>query len=345
MRRVILAKQRLNDLIRQWAVERTVLAPVKQTAVDFEPVSAANEICSDYRNTRLPLKRLFFQPSEALLRFDFKAAPEQRVTEAPTEARPTVVFGIRPCDARSLVLLDRVFLGQDYRDPYYASRRDATALVVLGCRSAAPTCFCTSVGGGPADRTGADLFLLERGDIFIVDVITERGEALMAGLVLPEADAETLDRADRAEADVAAAMTFIAGVEQLGPALKAAFDDPCWQAIGERCLACAACSFLCPTCHCFDVQDEVLDQKGRRVRNWDSCMFATFTLHASGHNPRTETMQRVRQRMMHKFSYYPENFSAIACVGCGRCIRACPAGNDMRQWLRILAEVCGKKSR
>jgi len=181
--------------------------------------------------------------------------------------------------------------------------------------------------------------------MFVVDVITERGEALMAGLVLPEADAELLDRAGRASADVAAAMAVIAGVERLGPAAKAAFDDPCWQEIGERCLACAACSFLCPTCHCFDVQDEVLDQRGRRVRNWDSCMFATFTLHASGHNPRPETMQRVRQRLMHKFSYYPENFGAIACVGCGRCIRACPAGNDMRQWLRILAEVCGKESR
>jgi len=344
VRRVILAKGELGDLVRRWAVERLVVAPVRRAAAEFEAVASVTDVCLDYRNTRLPAKRLFFRPSEALLRFDFKAAPEQRVSQAPTDARLIVLFAVRPCEARSLTLLDRVFLGKEYRDPYYASRREATAIVVLGCSSLAPTCFCTSVGGGPADRSGADLFLWDDGAAFAVDVVTERGEALLAGLVLPDADAETLERMDRASAEVAAAMAVIAGLDQIGPEAVGAFDDPCWQTICERCLACAACSFLCPTCHCFDIQDEVFGETGRRVRNYDACTSPFFTLHASGHNPRPDKSQRLRQRLLHKFAYFPENFGALACVGCGRCIRACPAGNDIRQWLRSLIGVCAQRT-
>jgi len=344
MRRGILAKERLGDLIRRWAGERLVVAPVRHDTVEFEPVSSADEIELGYRNTRLPAKRFLFRPSEALLRFDLKAAPERRVTEAATESRPMVLFAVRPCEARSFTLLDRVFLGGDFPDPYYANRRGATAVVGLACAAFAPTCFCTSVGGGPADRTGADLFLFDVGEVFLVDVVSKRGEELLAGLPLPEAQPETVERADRAAAQLAAAMTVVPGLDQIGPRAEEVFGDSCWQKIGERCIACAACSFLCPTCHCFDIQDEVLDQIGRRVRNYDSCMFPLFTLHASGHNPRAEKSQRVRQRLMHKFAYFPEHFGAMACVGCGRCIRACPAANDIRQWLRILAASCPERT-
>jgi ferredoxin len=344
MRRVIFAKERLNDLIRRWTAHHEVIAPVKRAAVEFEPVAAANEICLDYRNTRQPAKRLFFKPCEGLLRFDFKAAPEQQVAEARAEARPTVLLGVRPCEARSLTLLDRVFLGADYRDPYYAVRREATTVVVLACAAAAPTCFCTSVGGGPADRAGADLLLTDVGDAFLVDVVSDRGDALLDGLSLPDADPQTLAQADQAAAELATMMPVVAGLEHLGAQAEEAFDNPCWQMIAERCLACAACSFLCPTCHCFDIQDEVFDQRGQRVRNYDACMFPQFTLHASGHNPRPDKLQRVRQRLLHKFAYFPENFGAMACVGCGRCIRACPAGNDIRQWLRTLWDSLATRS-
>lgn len=342
MQRVVLAKEKLGDLIARWSVDQTVIAPVQREAVEFEPVTTAEPIRLEYRNTRLPAKRLFFRPSEALLRFDFKAEPEAQVTEVPPEAEPTVLFGVRPCEARSLALMDRVFREQEYHDPYYAARREATAVVVLGCASFAQTCFCTSVGGAPADRTGADLFLWPVEDGFVVDVLTERGETLLDGFHLPEADAETLERVDRATAAVAEAMPVAGDTAAIGHDAVEAFDDPAWLTISERCLACAACTFLCPTCHCFDIQDEVLDEKGRRVRNWDTCMFPIFTRHASGHNPRDGKLQRVRQRMMHKFVYYPENFGAAACVGCGRCIRACPAANDMRQWIRTLAEICSE---
>jgi ferredoxin len=339
MRRGIFPKDKLGELIRRWAAGRQIVAPVRQGAVEFETVESAAGICLDYRNTRLPAKRLFFPPSEALLRFDFKAAPERQVAEAPSDTHPTILFGVRPCEARSLTLLDRVFLGDDYRDPYYAARREATTVVALACSTAAPTCFCTSVGGSPRDHIGADLLLTDVGDAFLVEVVSDRGEALLSGFSLPGADIETIERAERAGAQLAASMPLVVALDRIGSLDVHAFDDPCWQTIAERCLACAACSFLCPTCHCFDIQDEVIAQQGRRVRNYDACMFAQFTLHASGHNPRTDKSQRVRQRLLHKFAYFPDNFGAVACVGCGRCIRACPAGNDIRQWLRVVGQV------
>ncbi|MBM3333660.1 4Fe-4S dicluster domain-containing protein [Candidatus Sumerlaeota bacterium] len=338
MQRWIVTRDNLSDLIRRWAAERLVLAPVKREAVEFEPVSAADEICFGYRNTRSPAKQFFFRPSEAMLRFDFTAAPEKQVVEMQPAARPTVLFGVRPCDARSLVLLDRVFMGEQYRDPYYAARREATLIVALACTGAAPTCFCTAVGGGLGDRTGADLFITDLGESLVLDAVTDRGETLLGKSSLPEADVETAARADHAVAQAAAQMPTIASLEEIAARGEAIFDDPCWETISERCLACAACSYLCPTCHCFDIQDETLGDKGRRIRNYDACMFPLFTLHASGHNPRTEKLQRVRQRLMHKFAYFPGNFGAVACVGCGRCIRACPAGNDIRQWLRIISD-------
>ena len=340
MKQVLLAKDRLGDLIARWAAGCEVFAPVHDEAIEFKPVTTAEPVRLDARNTRQPAKRLFFRPSEALLRFHFGAAPEDQVVEVSPRIQPTVLFGLRPCEARSLVLMDRVFLGQEYRDPYYEARRNATAIVVLGCASHAATCFCTSVGGGPADRTGADLFLWPLEDGFAVDVVTGRGESLLEGFDLPEADPATIERVDRATAEAADAMPGVADPSQIGPQAVGAFDDPAWLAVSERCLACAACSFLCPTCHCFDVQDEVLDQEGRRVRNWDTCMFPLFTKHASGHNPREEKRRRVRQRLMHKFVYFPENFGAAACVGCGRCIQVCPAGNDIREWIRTLAQMC-----
>ncbi len=346
MRRGTITREDLNELIRRWTAERKVIAPVRRDVVELSPVGSADEIAMDYSNTQLPTKRHFFRPSEVLLRFDLRAAPDRHVVEAESDADPTVLFGVRPCEARSHTLLDRVFLREPYCDPYYQQRRANTAVVVLGCTSAGPTCFCTSVGGGPNDHAGADLFLTEiehgreaHAAIYLLDVVTERGASLLTGFDLPEADAGLIEHASRAAAELAATLKTIADLERIRTAAQTAFDDPVWQAICLSCVGCAACAFLCPTCHCFDIQDEVSGGRGRRVRNWDACSFAHFTLHASGHNPRPERHQRCRQRILHKFTWFPENFGAAACVGCGRCIRACPMGNDIRRWL----EAIGKK--
>ncbi|MCX8036823.1 MAG: 4Fe-4S dicluster domain-containing protein [Candidatus Sumerlaeia bacterium] len=346
MKRGIIEWKDFSELVRRWAAEREVIAPVRREAVELSPVGSADEIALDSRNTQSPAKRHFFRPSEALLRFDFRAAPERQVVEAESHVRPAVLCGIRPCEARSLTLLDRVFLREPYCDPYYLRRRENTTVVVLGCTSAGPTCFCTSVGGGPDDRTGADLFLTEIAQgqnaptaRYLLDVVTERGAALLEGFDVVEADAGEIERASRNAIELTATMKTVADLERIRTAAQMAFDDPVWQAICLSCVGCAACAFLCPTCHCFDIQDEVSGGRGQRVRNWDACSFAHFTLHASGHNPRTERHQRCRQRILHKFAWFPENFGAAACVGCGRCIRACPMGNDIRRWLDAIGKI------
>jgi len=121
--------------------------------------------------------------------------------------------------------------------------------------------------------------------------------------------------------------------------LLALYNASFWPQIAEACINCGACTFLCPTCYCFDIQDEVAGTKGVRLRYWDSCMFPLFTLHASGHNPRGQKMQRVRNRFMHKFKYFPDRFGPVSCVGCGRCVKDCPVNIDIREVISLMQAV------
>ena len=126
---------------------------------------------------------------------------------------------------------------------------------------------------------------------------------------------------------------------EIKPILDARFEDRFWNTLHQKCLACGTCTCLCPTCHCFDISDEVKGDKGVRIRNWDSCMFPLFTKETSGHNPRPSQKERWRQRVMHKFRYYVDNFGAIACVGCGRCVMAYPVNLDIRKIVTDIAKL------
>jgi ferredoxin len=142
---------------------------------------------------------------------------------------------------------------------------------------------------------------------------------------------DDLTKAGEQEQELLKNMPPILDAEGAADKLSSSFDDPAWQSLHEKCLGCATCAFVCPTCHCFDIQDENKCGKGRRVRLWDSCQLCLFTLHTSGHNPRPSGKERLRQRVMHKFNYFKTNNGQIACVGCGRCIRECPVNMDIRQ--------------
>jgi ferredoxin len=203
----------------------------------------------------------------------------------------------------------------------------------MGCERPGPACFCPAVGGDPLGEEGLDVLMVPVEGGYVVRPLTERGRAWTKPLGLAVV---------RADQEAAAATTAARARERLGAspvadlqaALGQSFEHPLWDRLHERCLGCAACTYLCPTCHCFDVGDE----DGRRWRRWDSCMFPTFTLHASGHNPRTSGKERMRQRLMHKFCYYPERRGRPACVGCGRCVEICPANLDLRS---VLAQLEG----
>jgi ferredoxin len=274
---------------------------------------------------------VFFPRSETLFVFE---GGEIKPGSLPDEQR--VVFGLRPCDARAAVMLDNVFIDSDLPDPYYAARRDNTVLIGLACDEPPSTCFCTAVGGGPFEVEGLDLLFTDLGERYLVEPVTERGEALVAEHPLFH-EATPQDREEKA-ALAARAGGAVAGpdVDGLKRRLDGMYDDPFWDEVHQKCLGCGICSYLCPTCHCFDIADEGGSSNGRRVRNWDSCQFSLFTYHASGHNPRPSGRERMRQRIMHKFRYFVDNFDETACVGCGRCVRACPVNLDIRA---VIADI------
>ncbi|HHV61590.1 MAG TPA: 4Fe-4S ferredoxin [Firmicutes bacterium] len=354
----------LNGLIARFRV----FAPVQEAGTTrFAPVSSAGEVMMPTTVTSRPLKELFLPPSETLLEFEVETSGGMvgEVKVEPAEPgvgdMPRVVFGARPCDARSLLLLDKVFDSTDYKDGHYIARRRGTAIISVACSEPAEICFCTSTGGGPFDEAGSDVILEDVGDVYLIKVITERGAGLLAGLegVVPgfrrlseqaEGDAlpgqllpllpEQLLAAERnAKERAEAVIPALVPARGIHEKLKGMFEHECWGELYRKCLGCAACAYLCPTCHCFDIADEAVDNKGRRVRCWDACMFPMFTLHASGHNPRPGRKERFRQRVMHKFSYFMENNGDIACVGCGRCIENCPVNMDIRSVLASLDAV------
>jgi ferredoxin len=312
-----------------------VFAPARAPAGwAFEPYAGGDVDLDGYLLTTAGAKGFALPQLDALLAYD---GDEGRPTAAPGGKR--VVFGVRPCDARALALVDRVYLSRGFRDPHYLARRDNTIFVVLACQRPAATCFCTSVGGGPADATGADVTAYEAGDDLLLEATSPRGEEfLRAAKVGATSDAE-LAAAKAAYEEVAAAMPVPWDIEAVRPRLYANFDAGVWEEIASRCVSCGACTFVCPSCHCFDVADEEKHGRGLRLRFWDACTQSLFTLHASGHNPRERKAQRYRQRVLHKFYYFHENWGENLCVGCGRCVVACPVNVDIREAVALVAEA------
>ncbi len=312
----------LDDLVEQYEV----LAPTERDGlIRYETRDCGGEVRLRFLNSKQPPKQLFFPCSETLFTFE-----DGEVTAVPLPDEQRVVFGIRPCDAKSFMILDRVFDAPDSQDPYYVARRQNMLMIGLGCSQPALSCFCTSLGAGPFDTEGLDLLFSDLGDRFLVESLTAKGEALVA-------DSRHFREATEADlkqkAEIAArAEDMIAGPDLEGTKekLDVMYADAFWDDVHQKCLGCGICTYMCPTCHCFDIVDEVEGNRGRRVRNWDSCQFSLFTLHTSGHNPRPSGKERMRQRIMHKFRYFVDNFGPVACVGCGRCVRECPVNLDIR---------------
>jgi ferredoxin len=232
--------------------------------------------------------------------------------EGPTAKQ--IILAARPCDAAALPIMDPLF-NWDCQDTFYNAHRQATTVVSLACATHDDSCFCTSVGLGPADPRGSDAMLLSLGnDEFSVRCLTEKGGGLFSGATRTGAADPVIPSGPQRKFDPAQVRTY----------LTEHFESPLWQEQTLRCLGCGVCAYTCPTCHCFDIVDEGDMAGGIRAKNWDSCQFPIFTLHASGHNPRSLQPQRQRQRVLHKFQIYPGKFGEILCTGCGNCTRNCP---------------------
>jgi ferredoxin len=313
---------------------------------EYREVRTAAELAFNEGLPALSLKGFFLPMTETLLTWQQKGG-DVRIAPAPTTFAPRVVLGAKPCDVAALAIVDKV-MNWDYQDELWNGRRAATTVFSLACDVEDDYCFCGAVGVGPDSARGADGLLTPVGGGYVVRTTSEKGEAFVAAhrelfgdgdagsrAVSPEREAQAKAFADTARARVAANLSIDTNLVKQW--IDTHFEDPFWEMLGPRCNGCGACAAVCPTCHCFDIVDEEEGVgRGARRRNWDTCQTCEFTLHASGHNPRDDQNARFRQRVNHKFLIYPMKFGDVLCTGCGRCSRACPAGQDLAE---ILASI------
>jgi sulfhydrogenase subunit beta (sulfur reductase) len=279
-------------------------------------------------------KDFFFPQTECMMHYkDEPGSEDHMVMQAEPElAEKRVLAQIRPCDAKAMYFMDMIFCQDSYTDDvYWRDKREKTLLIGLGCNDPCPTCFCKFVDSGPHDETGMDLMMIDLGDKLLVREVSEVAQGLPADL--PDAEEADLELAAKLKAQAEESMTEGVATDKIAQKeVLELFDDPLWDKVWQSCINCGTCTFVCPTCHCFDIQDEIQGDEGRRVRNWDYCMHWLFTLHGMGHNPRPNKKERVRQRFMHKYKYIPmKRDGAIGCTGCGRCVLLCPVNIDIRE--------------
>jgi len=332
-----IAKKDLGKLLDEWSRDFTVFAPSNASGIARMEAWQGGEagFLDWYRNSVIPPKDIVLPLLEQLFSFSKNEDGYKLETPPPDEGKQ-LIFGIRPCDAKALGILDMTF-GDAYQDNYYLDRRRNTLLVGLGCTNPYDSCFCTALGGSPSDTTAMDIMLTDTGGELLAEAVTPAGEELLKKTgSLKEAAEEDKVKAEKSRQ--AAAQKVIRNVETEGTPekLRACFEDKdFWQKTSAKCISCGVCTLLCPTCYCFDISDEKTKDGGVRVRSLDSCSFSAYTKMPM-ENPRSEKWQRVRNRVCHKYEYYPMLFDTIACTGCGRCIRLCPVNWDITQTLNSL---------
>jgi sulfhydrogenase subunit beta (sulfur reductase) len=330
-------KSDLGKWLDKISEDYELIGPVEEDdVVQFRPVQSSAELSLGYTNSLIPPKSLFFPPVEGLFSYRKRGDDLSLERTRPLE-KDRVVVGIRKCDVESLLLLDRVFCG-DLVDEYYSERRNRTALIALACPTPPrSTCFCTSFGIDPLSAEETDVLLTDVGDVYLADVVTDRGRKLveLAGdlfVSLSEEEAEELQPppVEMPQLDL----------EGLSERLDALWEDELWDRLSLPCLGCGICTYVCPTCHCFDIEDVGSTSDGIRYRCWDSCMYNDFALMASGVNPRPGKSERIRNRYFHKFSSFPSRYgTGYACVGCARCLVHCPGGVEITE---VIQDIVAK---
>jgi len=317
--------------------------------IDYRELTSADDLDLSRGLPQLSLKEFFLPEHEPLCRWRQKGTTVQ-VFEVPTEFARRVVLAAKPCDAAALAVVDKV-MNWDYEDELWNGRRAATTVINLACQVIDDSCFCTAVGAAPDDVKGADGLLTPVEGGYVYEPATDKGRALVedfAARFSADVPADTIGRQaddERADARARVADNLEIDADSVRDWIEANFEDPLLTHLAMRCNGCGACTGVCPTCHCFDIVDEQEGVgHGTRRRLWDTCQAPTFTLHASGHNPRDTQHVRYRQRINHKFSIYPLRFGEVLCTGCGRCTRVCHAGQDLVEILEAI-DIAARRPR
>lgn len=338
----IITEKTFRRFLASLAPDMRLAGPVRDgKTVEFREGGPEDFVFDDSVSYKSP-KEFYFPQVERIITFGDDAA------ESEPEPKPVIVSGARPCDLEALRVMREVFLQGRYRDPFFERRAGRNLITGLACDAKKPGCFCDALG---LDMKFSDF----------CDILLERA---------PQSSGETAFKVTRLSAGGAAALAKFPDTANVKPAPARAggmggarervlgldlgrgepnghsergerefFDLIDWEEVTAACQGCGICTYICPTCHCFEFRDVAENGVAGRYRCWDSCMFPRFTLHASGHNPRASRADRYRQRVLHKYLYVMQNTGLIACTGCGRCVRSCPVGINIRSVIESLTEA------
>ena len=332
-----LSLENLNAFFAKIAEQGALYLPVDNEAGQCEYAQWTDgTVWSRKLNTAKSAKEFFLPQVENLMEFKTEGKKIE-VIDHRQEAEDFVVFGVRACDAQSFNVLDKVYLA-DPVDTYYQTRREHGTIITVACTAPTQTCFCGTFGID-ATNPGGDIAAWVTDDSLYLEANTEKGTKLLESLALSDAECTCAVEEQKKQVKEILARLPLAGLTTeafSGDCMIDFFNAPEWAELSESCLGCGSCTFVCPTCQCYDIRDFDTGHGIQRLRCWDSCMYSDFTKMAHG-NSRNSQLERFRQRFMHKLVYQPtNNGGTFGCVGCGRCLSKCPINMNIVKVMKTL---------
>lgn len=338
-----IAKDKIDSLFELIGSKQPLYLPVDNNSgkADFAKWQKGTKLSEKLKTSR-SAKDFFFPKTEHLVSYEM-SGKEVKVVDPRKDVEDFVIFGVRACDARGFTAIDNVYLNMNPVDSYYKNRREHGTVIVLACNEPAKTCFCSTFGiDASLAKPAGDVSCWLADGKYYFEANTDKGKAFVenAKSALEDADTSAVDKCKKDISAKVEALPFahLDLSKFQGKDMLKIFNSKIWDKVSEPCVGCGTCTYVCPTCMCFDVRDFATSNGVRQIRCWDSCMYNDFTQMAA-ENPRHTQKERSRQRFMHKLMYYPMAHEGMfSCVGCGRCVESCPVNMNIVKVIKAVNE-------